>query len=122
MLRVYPIRSTRSSTSIFIYHNIITHHGVPPRGRTDLRAKITLPVRHGGLELRRTCASESRAAYLVAAAWAQIALRQGPTAFHPFSGSCGDVLHPLCTLLRDEALPSGGVCGNFTPRYGVHGT
>jgi hypothetical protein len=64
--------------------------------------QLTLPLPHGDMG-RRTCASEGRAAYLAAAPRAQIALQYGPAAFHPFSGLSGDVLHPLWTLLCNEA-------------------
>jgi hypothetical protein len=64
--------------------------------------QLTLPLPHGGLG-RRTCASEGHTAYLAAAARAQIALQYGPAAFHPFSSPSGDALHPLWTLLCNEA-------------------
>jgi hypothetical protein len=45
--------------------------------------QVTLPRRRAGLGLRCTSALECHAAYMSAAAWAQISMAEGPEAFQP---------------------------------------
>jgi hypothetical protein len=68
-----------------------------------LTAQITLPLRHGGLDLARTGPAEGRAAYLAAAAATHRAMLEGPTAFRPFDGPGRVELRAQWEALHDGA-------------------
>jgi hypothetical protein len=54
--------------------------------------QITLPRRHGGLGLRRTCPLEGQAAFVPAAAYTDWAMASSPAEFQPFKGPSGSRL------------------------------
>ena len=61
--------------------------------QADVRAgQLTLPLRHGGMGIRTTSASEARASFLSAAAMAETTMRDGPQQFRPCAGPLGATL------------------------------
>jgi hypothetical protein len=70
------------------------------------REQMTLPSRHAGLGLRSTNVLECHAAYMSAAARAQIATSEGPKAFQPLLGlSAAGLPYKWAALHTDVAAP-----------------
>jgi hypothetical protein len=68
--------------------------------------QLALPLRLGGMGLLHTCADTAKAAYLSAAAVAEVAVQDGPAQFRPFAGTLAADLQQNWTDLRAEAPDS----------------
>jgi hypothetical protein len=84
---------------------------------TAVAYQLTLPLRLGGMGLLEPDEKQAQAAFLSAAAVTQVALRNGPEQFRPFSGPLAPGLQDIWAQLRadaelwpDEAGEAGEEC------------
>ena len=68
--------------------------------RTNARAQLKLPMRHGGMGLHRLSPAEGSAAFLSSAALANVAMIGAPEQFWPFDGSASASLRQEWSQLR----------------------
>jgi hypothetical protein len=87
----------------------------PQRGICMFREQMTLPRRLAGLGLCSTSTLECHAAYMSAAARAQIVMSEGPEAFQPLLGSSAAGLAYKWAALRADAaaLETWGLAGSY---------
>ena len=71
------------------------------------KGQPTLPLRFGGMGLRNTSELEAHAAYLLAVAVTEHAMRAGPQTYRPFSGPFAPELKHVWQAIHAEGAESG---------------